>query len=665
MTVNDYHLLKEPITINGKTYRNRMGTSPLGRLILDRSGNVIPFEVANFEERAANGYGVVHVGECFVDDEYSCRENDTPLVFDPDNYDLLEKIRQYSSAIKKHGAIAMVELNHCGQSKVGKACKNKTAIGPCTWEQEDGIHNVAMDEAMMDRVAGNYARCASFMKRAGFDGVNVFCGHGWLLHQFLSPRMNRRTDDYGGSLENRARFPLMVLRRIREAVGRDFLIEIRVSGEESVPGGMEIDEVARFCQMADREGLADIIQVSQGIYREPVLSREFSSMFHEPACNSMNAKYIRDRVSIPVSVVGGINSPEIAEQILEEGRCDIVLLGRQMFADIAFPRKVLEDRADEVNHCVRCARCFSGPHEDAEMPENPDGGPPPLPLIMCTVNPLFCRAMKYPPFEGKAAVSKRVLVIGGGVGGMQAAIGAAERGHRVTLVEKSDRLGGSMNFCDNDIHKGDLRFFKDQLGRKMARRGVEVLLNTEADSALIERIAPEYIICAVGSHPVVPEIPGAERAIHAFDAYAAPEKVGRRVVMIGGGLGGCETALNFADQGREVVVIDRHGELARDGAKLHRDMLLHLLEARAVCLTDSNVTEIREDSVVYLDADGRSHSLPCDTVIYAVGMRKNEAAVEKLRAAAGDIPFVTVGDCREVAQVAQAGFDAFTAAFEI
>lgn len=662
--MNTYEHLLSPITILGKTYRNRIGASPVGRLVLDRDGNIVQSEIEQFANKAKGGCGVVSVGECFVDDEYSCRENDTPMVFDPEDTVLLEKISQYARAITDNGAIALAELNHCGQSKVGKACDNKIAIGPMSWEQEDGIHNIAMDEAMMDHVAENYAKCAYFMKLAGFDGVVVFCGHGWLLHQFLSPRLNRRTDEYGGSLENRARFPMMVLQRIRDRVGKDFIMEIRVSGCELMPGGMEVEEVAEFCRMAEKAGLADVIQVSQGVYREPVLSREFSSMFHEPACNSMDAKYIKERVGVPVSVVGGINSPEIAEQIIAEGRCDIILLGRELFADIDFGNKVTCGCADEVNHCVRCFRCFPGPHEDVDPAElDPENGAPGgIPFKECTVNPMYGRSEKN---TGTAAVKKNVLVIGGGVGGMQAAIAAADRGHSVTLLEKTGRLGGILKFCDTDVHKTDLKFFRDQLGRKLERRGVRVLLNTGAGEDFAAKYKPDYVICAVGSHAAVPPIKGIENALHALEAYNEPEKVGQRVVMIGGGLAGCETGLNLADQGKDVTIIEMLPKLAPDGENLHRAMLLHLLAQKADCRTEMRCTKIGKDYVIALDKNGDECRFDCDTVVFAVGMKPNSDTVELLRAAAGDIPFVTVGDCFKVQQAAQAGFDAYTEAMKI
>ena len=661
MSTQGYEHLLSPLTICGKTYRNRVGTSPMSRFGMHAEEGC-----REFAAKARGGAGVVAVGECFVDAEYSCREDDPPLYFTDLNGREMEIARGYVEAIKSNGAIAMVELNHCGQSKVGGFCSNNIAIGPDEWEQPDGIRNVAMDEAMMEHVADNFAQCAWFMKQAGFDGVIPFCGHGWLLHQFLSPRMNHRTDAYGGSLENRARFPMMVLRRIREKCGYDFIIEPRVSGEESMPGGMEKEEVAQFCQMLEKEKLADIIQVSQGVYRDPVRSREFSTMFHEPACNSHISQYIKERINLPVSVVGGINSPELIEKILAEGRCDIALLGRQYFADPDLARKVMEGQPDEARHCVRCSRCFGGPHEEMSAPsgEPPKEFTPP----MCTVNPMHAREFYGALPEGKAAVSRRVLVIGGGPGGLTAAIYASDRGHEVTLVEKTGELGGIIRFCDYDVHKTDLRFFKDQLIRRAQRRGVKFLLNTEVTKELLDELKPEHIICAVGSHAAVFPIPGIENAIHGLEVYWHPEKVGKRVIMVGGGLVGCETGLHLADTGHEVTIIEMADKLAAEAiesSKLHRIMLLELLAQKTRAFTGLRCSEITATTVKALDKDGNEHLFEGDTVVFALGMRSNSDDVEKLRALAGDIPFVPVGDCVRARQVAQAGFEAVTAAYGI
>lgn len=620
------------------------------------------------ERRAAGGASVVCTGECFVDDEFSCRENDPPRRFVDLQGDEMRIAKQYVNAIKKHGALAMVELNHCGQSKVGASCKNKTAIGPDAWEQEDGISNVAMDLPMMEHVADNFAQCAWFMKQAGFDGAVVLCGHGWLIHQFLSPRTNHRKDEFGGSIENRSRFPLMILKRIRERCGADFIIEPRVSGDEGMEGGLGVEEVAQFCKMAVDMGVADIIQVSQGIYRSPVFSREFPTLFHESACNRHNAKYIRDVCNCPVSLVGAINSPDLIEELLEEGYCDIALMGRQHFADVELPKKVMMGEADEVRHCVRCGRCFEGPHEDwAEVDEGGTHTKNKTPPI-CTVNPNLNREHYAQDSLVPTGSRKKVLVIGGGPGGMTAAIAAADRGHSVTLIEKTDSLGGLLKFADYDIHKEDLRFYKDQLMRRMERRDVTVLLETEFDKEILQKIAPEHIICAVGSSPFVPPVPGIENVLHALEVYWRPEIIGKRVIMVGGGLVGCETAMHLADTGHDVTIIEMADELARESkgtAELHRTMLLDLIEKKCHAYTSLKCIEMSPTAVTTEDLQGRIRCFEADTVVYAMGLRPNTAVVDRCRELASGIPFDAVGDCVKAQAVAYAGFDAVSAAYRI
>ena len=227
--------------------------------------------------------------------------------------------------------------------------------------REDGIE-VTPDGRRDDALRiDNFVTCARYMKRAGFDGVMIHAGHGWLLHQFLSSRTKTRTDAYGGSLENRAKFPIQVIRSVRGSLGKDFVIEVRVSGDERAPGGMGVEEVARFCRMI--EDFGDLIHVSVGLYRDPILSGQFSSVFEPHGLNAGLSGAIKKAVSIPVAVVGGINSPELAERLIAEGKCDLVALGRQATADPAFANKAASGNEDDIAPCIRCYKCFPGPLE--------------------------------------------------------------------------------------------------------------------------------------------------------------------------------------------------------------------------------------------------------------------------------------------------------------
>lgn len=364
----------------------------------------------------------------------------------------------------------------------------------------------------------------------GFDGVMIHAGHGYLLSEFLSPLFNHRTDNYGGSRENRAKFPVQVVKAVRDRCGKDFIIEVRVSGTEGKPGGIEPDDIVEFGKQL--EGIADILHISRGNnnFNENWLTHQYSN-FYDPHFNNLDmAAYIKERVNPVISVVGGINSPEDAEEAIASGKTDLVALGRQIFADPEFPNKAKNGHADDINRCLRCGVC------------NGNGSPSVnfFPLIAndrphCTVNPMFFRSMPGGGFP-KPQASRRVLVVGGGCAGMQAAITAADQGHSVVLIEKNSYLGGTLRFTDHELHKKDLKNFKNLLIRRLDSRGVEVRKNTPWSPALLEEIHPDVIIAAVGSNPITPPIPGVEHAVPVLDVFEGAE-IGNRVVMLGGGLG--------------------------------------------------------------------------------------------------------------------------------
>ncbi len=359
----------------------------------------------------------------------------------------------------------------------------------------DGVKVDEMDEDMIYRVAANYANAVGAAKFFGFDMVMLHGGHGWLLSQFTSPLSNKRTDKWGGSLENRARFALLVLDKVREEVGDDFVIEYRVSGDERVEGGMHLEETVEFCKMIQDK--VDMIHVTSGIYHSHVETKAFSSMFDAHGCNVDLAAAIKAAVKVPVVAVGGFNDPALADKVIAQGKCDFVALGRQQFADPAWVNKALTGRADEIQPCLRCS-CFN------PLASSNDARPVPKPWT-CTVNPWSGRELRM-RWAPRPLSSKDVLIIGGGVAGMYAAITAAERGHRVTIAEKEGRLGGVLWFTENDKHKEDLKRYKDSLICRLNRLGVKVEFNTEANSEYIKNKKADAVICAVGAaEPVIPK----------------------------------------------------------------------------------------------------------------------------------------------------------------
>lgn len=645
--------LFSPFTVGSLTLKNRVVAAPI------YCGNfaTLPFLsdvlFQNMSTKAKGGCAQITVGETPVDFEYANREPFPPI--DYTNYDdpVFHALEKVVDVIKAHGAVATIELSHCGESKL-QIPGLKPPIGPMSFTRMDGAEVVAMDEALMQSVCDNFVTCAKFMRAIGFDGVMIHAGHGWLLHQFLSARTNRRTDAYGGSLENRARFPRRVIEAVRQAMGKDFLLEVRVSGDERTPGGMDVAETAEFCKMI--EDVCDLIHVSVGLYRDPILSGQFSSVFAPHGLNADLAATIKQAVSIPVTVVGGITTPELAEQLIAEGKCDLVALARQLTADPEFANKAQSGQEEDILPCLRCYKCFPGPLEDNIHDLST--------LFGCSVNPeafYFDQAV----LESKPVSTKKVLVIGGGIGGMEAAVIAAERGHQVTLVEKSDALGGLLKFADTDAYKGDLGKFKDVMARRVVHRKVDVRLNTEFSPADVNRFGAEAVIVAVGSRPIDARIPGIENAMRALDVYMHMDQVGSSVVVVGGGLVGCEVGLHLAKNGRTVTVIELQDKLAPDAYKMHRVGLIHELNQRLTSKTGLRCTSITAQGVTAVNTAGVEETIAADTVVYALGMEPKANEAQALRSAANDVPTWVIGDCSAPGKVYDAVHQGFVAAMSI
>jgi thioredoxin reductase len=425
-----------------------------------------------------------------------------------------------------------------------------------------------------------------------------------------------------------------------------------MSGSERMEGGMTLEDGIEFAKII--QDYVDILHITSGVYHSHVETKAFSSMFDPHGCNLDLAEAIKKAVRIPVVAVGGFNAPEQIEEAIASGKCDFVAMGRQQFADPAFVNKTLQGRENEIAPCLRCS-CFN------PLASDPDKRPIPE-LWHCAVNPWSGRELRWrnaPRPTGK----RRVMVIGGGPAGLYAAATAAERGHDVILVEACKKLGGLLWFTDADGHKESLRRFRDCLIARCTRLGVKFQLGTTATREYIGRMAPDAVICAVGSSPAKPNIPGIEHAHHALFCYDRPGDVGKKVVMIGGGLIGCETGYWLADTGHQVHVLELRDGLALDANDSHRRALLPRMEQTMSWDCGASVTEILPNGVKFLDKDGGEHFIEADTVLYAVGQRANTQQVDALRGVCDW--FVPVGDCVRARQVKQATYEGFCAAMDI
>jgi NADPH-dependent 2,4-dienoyl-CoA reductase/sulfur reductase-like enzyme len=472
---------------------------------------------------------------------------------------------------------------------------------------------------------------------ANFDAVELHMAHGYLLNQFLSPLFNQRSDEYGGSLEARARFPLEVLRQTRRAVGDGVPILCRLNADDGVPESLTLAEAKVAATLLTREG-ADVLDISAGIGETFELSAPPIAI--PPGSLVPYAAAIKAVVPVPVVAVGRLHDPMLAEQVLAEGKADLIAIGRGLIADPEWPRKAAEGRYHEIRPCIACNR----PECHGRIFQQQDLG--------CTVNAAVGREARFA--VGAAARPRRILIIGGGAAGLETARMAALRGHAVTLCERAGSLGGQLWLAAAPPHKGDIEKLIRYLTDQMEKLGVAVRLDCSVTPALVAELAPEAIVVATGSEPLVPAVPGAaDLAVSAWDVLRGKVAVGDRVVVVGGAVVGCETAEYLAARGKQVTILEMRAEVAPELVSWTRRMLLERLRAAGVeILLQSRVTAISPSRVLY-DRHGVPGEVePVDSVVLACGVRPQRDLADQLRTTG--VPLYLVGDASQPGNIAEA-----------
>ncbi|ANZ61110.1 oxidoreductase [Secundilactobacillus paracollinoides] len=662
------HLFK-PVTIRGNVYKNRMIAAPT---MFMHASYFIPKMRENIyrmvEQRAAGGFGCVSTGEMPLNFEeartlFQKRKIDFTKYSGPD----FEIAKEYADRIHAKGAIAYMEFSHEGS----QAAEAKEPWGPEDMTRDDGVKVKGMDEEMMAKVCNDFYQISRFAKKCGFDGVMLHGGHGFLLQQYISPWTNHRTDEYGGSMENRARFPKRILEACRHGIGEDGILELRFSAEDGVHGGMKINDTVAFCQEID--GMADILHISNGLKWLGNQTKTFSSFLDPHGLNVEYAAKVKAAVKKSyVATIGGFNGPELAEKVIAEGKADFIEFGRQCFADPAMPNKALQGKEDEIRRCIRCFVCYPGFCEHpTDIPLAQKIGPEkaakiysPMSMGQCTVNPESGFDFNPDAFPKPKSVHK-VLIIGGGVGGLQAAITARQRGHKVVLVEQQDRLGGTVNFTDVDEDKIDLCNAKNVIIKQAQESGAEIRLNTKANADLIAKEAPDDVIIAVGAHSVVPKIDGIEKATQAIDAYAKIDQIERNVVIVGGGLVGCEVGLHLARHGKAVTIVEMKDMMADETFGYYRNALLNEMDHRGMKQILSAKCLAFTDDGVLIEKDGQKQLVKADSMCFSMGMHSNEDEVTELKAASGEADAWVIGDAKHAGKVYDAVKGGYMTAMKI
>jgi 2,4-dienoyl-CoA reductase-like NADH-dependent reductase (Old Yellow Enzyme family)/thioredoxin reductase len=638
-----------PITIGSMTLKNRMQFSPIVSRHAEPFTGACTTDLVEFlGAQARSGVGLVTIGSSPIDfdrarDFYGCLS----VTRDSD----IAGLSVIAEEVHRYGAKLSIELTHAGAVS-DPAILAGPAFAPSVIP---GIHDQKrikeIDRAEMNEVKRHWVDCVRRVKKAGFDMAMIHGAHMNLFASFLTPLLNHRTDQYGGSPENRMRFPLEILEACREEAGRDFNLELRLSGDERVPGGVSLEERIAFVNAASP--YIDMVIISTGGFLFPETAAYMMAGYHFPhMLNVEIAAKIKQGVNLPVSVVGGITSIEEAEGILASGKVDMVAMAKALIADQDLVTKARLGRADEIRPCLRCLECAYG---------GLIGTP-----LRCSVNPQAGREVKYREIP-QARRKKKVLVIGGGPAGMTAARTACERGHDVTLWEKSGRLGGRLYEATALPQKDTARDYLDWALRSTMTCGAKVVLGREATPVAIEAESPDAVIVAVGADFVRPLIGGLDlpHVMTVSEADMGRRPVGERVVVCGAGISGTECAVGIAMSGKQVTLVDVLPEesLCLDAVDLIRVALFSLVEHHGITRIQGSVKSVTPAAVVLALPDGNERRVPADTVVIAFGLRPDASVIQPLLEVVPES--YLVGDCREVGNIYAANQDAFNVAVEV
>ncbi len=629
--------------------KNRILMAPMGiGALAEPDGRLSERAIDYYRARAQGGVGMIITGMTCVDVEVEKKAEEGLGVFTRvDSPIHIGRLAELVEAVHDYGAKLCVQLT-AGVGRVGfgdilyKGHAVAPSPGSCFWNPR--IKARALTTGEVERLVRAFARAALFLRAAGVDGVELHGHEGYLLDQFQSALWNQRSDKYGGDLEGRLRFPLEVIHAIKATLGHGFPVIYRFGLVHHIKGGREMEESLEMARRFESGG-ADALEVDAGCYETWYWAHP--PTYQPPGCMVDMAEKVKEVVNIPVIAVGKLGYPELAERVLKEKKADFISLGRALLADPEWPEKVKDKRFQEIRPCIGdhtgcLSRIFRGKY------------------LSCTVNPEagMERAFALRP----ATKRKSVLIIGGGPAGMQGAVVAARRGHRVSLWEKRDRLGGNLIPASVPAFKKDLRTLVDYLSTQVRTWGVEVRLGKEATRDGVEEADPDVVVVAAGAVPLVPQIPGREklRLCTAVDLYLGHGEAGEEVVVIGGGAVGCEGAVYLARMGKRVSIVEIMGRICRGENGANRQHLMKMLAGEGVTVfTRSRVEEITERGVV-LKGQGGDGEIRADSVVVAAGLKPESMLIEQLKGLPFDV--YAVGDCVRPGRVMQAIWEGFRTA---
>ncbi len=591
-----------PITINGMEIKNRMVVTPMVTDYCNEDGTATEKWLAYHEEKAKGGFGLI------ITEDYNIAPNGHGFKATAGfwNDDQIASHSALPPRVHKHGAKILAQIYHCGRQTntgaiPGQIARSSSRIA-CPFS--DMMPEPFTTEEVKE-VVQQFGDAALRAKKAGFDGVQIHAAHGYLITQFFSPYSNKRLDEYGGNFWNRTRFCREIIQNIRKKCGKDFVIDIRLSGSEFVEGGLTIEDTKVIARMVEEAGV-DMIHVSLGNYL--TFDWNIPSGYREHALIAEHGRAVKEVVNVPVTVVGRINDPWLADTVIASGQADLVGMGRASLADPWMPNKAKEGKFEDIRRCFGCDVGCIG----VLLTDQP---------ITCVLNPEL--GHEYEGGVKEADVKKNIVIVGAGPGGLEAAIYAAKRGHKVTVFEKEDHNGGQFLYASISPGKGEITDFLVWQTTQCAKLGVEIRYNTEATVENILALEPDHVILATGATNKRPPIPGLKddpRVVDPGDVLTGKVWYGNKIVVIGGALVGSETAHFLAQELRDVSVVEMRGEISIDAVfPVKCDINGYLDKWGVHKYVNTAVKEITEEGVVIEDAQGNVKTLPCDQIVVATG----------------------------------------------
>jgi 2,4-dienoyl-CoA reductase-like NADH-dependent reductase (Old Yellow Enzyme family)/thioredoxin reductase len=628
----------EPITIGQISIRNRVLMPAMATCFAAKEGFATDQLISYYARRAEGGVGLIIVEATYIDDPVGkCIPNE--LCIDDDKY--LPGLKKLVNAVHSHGAKIATQLHHAGPNTHLEGGAQPVAPSPIPLLHMPHHIPRELSKEEIKEIVKKFVWGAKRAKEAGFDAVELLCAHGYLLNRFLSPHGNRRKDEYGGSVEGRTRIVREIVEDIRREVGNDLAILCKVPGDDYVEGGIKIDESIDICKILEDVGV-NALTVTGGSSEARL--HHIGPMGYSQGWQVHLPQKIKQNVKIPVAAMGKIKRPEYIETILNEGKADLVAIGRALIAEPDLVKKAQRNEIENIIPCISCNHCLDRIVDEGKA-------------LRCSVNPMTGR--EYDTHIVPANRSRRVLVVGGGPAGMEAATMAATRGHSVVLYDAKDKLGGQLLLAAMPPDKDEITPFIDYLSGQLKQKGVEVRLNTKVTRQEIENINPEVVISATGALPLIPPIPGvdSENVVSAWDALLHPEKVDQNVVIIGGGMVGCEVACFLSEKGKTVILIEMLEDVGLDiGPSVRKFEINRLRQTGATIMTKTPAKGITKEGVV-VEESGRSKIIPAGTAVLAVGAKSNRELLEALENAKVEVH--VVGDNvvpRRIVQATSQGF---------